>query len=153
MSDLLNVMMVPFQQGRIALLPRELVEYVLPYAPPLPSSYAHRALIGSLIYQNEKVPVLDLAVLYGGEETLLSEIDGNRRIVIVSCLQKNEEFSSYAILATKAPNMINVSAEELHDTDDEVPMFFHSKVSVAPQSGVQTFFILDLPSIEAEFFS
>lgn len=152
MSELLNVMIVPFQQKQAVLVPKELIEYVLPYAPPLPSSYSHTALIGSLIYKNEKVPVLDLGMLYSGQPTPLSEIDGNRRIVIVSRLNHSEEFSSYALLATRAPSMVELAGDELQETDDEVPNCFYSRVELAQRSG-QSQLIVDFPRLEAELFA
>lgn len=155
MSELLNLMTVPFQQDRSVLLPKELIEYVLPYAPPLPSSYSHQALIGSLIYKNEKVPVLDVSVLYDGKPKPLSEIDGKRRIVIVSRLNKtdDDEFSSYALLSAKAPSLVEISKADLHDTEDDVPALFYSRVDWVQQNNAQSLFVLDLPNIEKELFN
>lgn len=152
MSELLNVMIVPFQQERAILLPRGLVEYVLPYAPPLPSSYSHQALIGSLIYNNEKVPVIDMSVVFDNQATPLSEIDGRRRIVILSCLTKPGEFSSYALLSHEAPRFLELSASDLRETITDVPRLFYSHVKLSEQNTLQSLYVPDLVALESELF-
>lgn len=152
MSELLNVMIVPFQQKRAVVLPREVVGYVLPYAPPLPSSYSQAALVGSLIYQSEKVPVLDMSVLFNQQPTALSEIDGKRRIVIISCLHKHPDFNSYALLASEAPRMIQLQESDVHDIDSELPDLFYSHIDLAEDKMDHMLYVPDLKALEATLF-
>ncbi len=58
--DKIEVLLIPFGDNAV-IIPKEIVEYILPYAPPLPFHNAHEAVIGSLIYQSERAPVIDLS--------------------------------------------------------------------------------------------
>lgn len=150
MSQHLEVMVVPFRHENAVILPRNLVEYVLPYATPLPSDYPHSALVGSIIYQNEKVPVIDVDVLFSQQRRQLG-ISGRQRIIIVSCINEHSEFSSYAIIAEDAPHLLDVKASNMHETADEVVAPFYSRVHVDNLSH-QQLYVLDLDALEQLIF-
>lgn len=149
MSEILEVMMVPFRQNEAVILPRNLVEYVLPYAMPLPSSYSHHALVGSLIYQNEKVPVVDVSLLDDKGQVPDS---GSRRIVIVSCVSEQEEFSSYAMIADHSPHVLELSTTMIHETAEVTISPFYSRIEIDNLASHQLS-VLDLTALEMELFN
>lgn len=150
MSQHLEVMVIPFRQEHAVILPRNLVEYVLPYATPLPSDYVHSALVGSIIYQNEKVPVIDVDVLFSHKQRQLG-ISGRQRIIIVSCINEHAEFSSYAIIAEDAPHLLELNPSTMRETADEVKSPFYSRIEAGnlPQ---QQLYVLDLDALEKQIF-
>lgn len=154
MSDTLQIMLIPFQENAAVLLPRNLTEYVLPYAPPLPSSYSKSALVGSLIYQNEKVPVVDLESLYQDKAPVLPAIGSQARLVMVSCLTSHGEFTRYALIANQPPLLLMLDKSDLvEEADDALPSFFHSRVMMKSQNNREFLFVPDLIELEKTLFS
>ncbi len=150
MSEKLNIMVIPFQKNSAVVVPKKVVDYVLPYARPLPSSYSHDALVGSIIYQNEKVPIVDLSVLHGAEGSELND-GGHRRLVIIPSLKNHFEFSSYAIIADDAPRVFHETKDAMRETNKEVQAPFYSCIELdeLPDSEL---FVLDLEALENLIF-
>ncbi|PID58754.1 MAG: hypothetical protein CR957_00090 [Gammaproteobacteria bacterium] len=144
-------MVVPFQEKTAVVLPRNLVEYVLPYATPLPSAYEHEALVGSILYQNEKVPVLDLQLVYNNGENGPSVDSGHRRLVVLSCVSLHTEFSSYAIIADDAPRLFNTTPDNLQEVDKVAKSPFYSYIKLDKQP--QELVTVDLEALEALIFA
>lgn len=142
---------MPFQDNMSVVVPRKLVEYVLPYAMPLPSSYSHTALVGSIIYQNEKIPIVDVSKLLKKTGHLVEESDGKRRIIIVSCINEHEEFNSYALIAKSAPRLLEVTESEMQETLDDVDSPFYSRIEL-DQIGEHLLMVLDLEALEELLF-
>ncbi len=151
MSAQIEAMIIPFQRDVAVVLPRSLVEYVLPYAIPLPSSYSHQALVGSILYQNEKVPILDVSRLLEGGKSNKSADSGHRRLVVVSCISEHLEFSSYAIIADDAPRLFKVRESALVEVSKELQSPFHScvKLDKLPQYEL---LLIDLEVLELQVF-
>ena len=54
----INVMLVPTAQDYL-ILPAELIAHVFPYAPPLLIDSGSEYIIGGLLIQNDKIPLVD----------------------------------------------------------------------------------------------
>lgn len=155
MGDSINLLLIPYSKNSTVALPKNLVEYVLPYAPPLPSAYENEALIGSLIYKNDKVPIVDLARLENPDvPARLPELaEGQYRLIILSCIMQSSFCNNYAIIANGAPRLFEVKADTLTDLDVEVPALFYSKVKLGSKNSTQQAFIPDLEKLESALFS
>ncbi len=150
MSEKLNIMVIPFRKNSAVVLPKKVVDYVLPYARPLPSSYSHEALVGSIIYQNEKVPIVDLSVLHDCDGTELND-GGHRRLVIIPCLNDHMEFGSYAIIADDAPRVFHETKDALRETGKEVKEPFYSCIELNELPNTELL-VLDLEALENLIF-
>lgn len=155
MSQSINLLLIPYNNVDTISVPKGLVEYVLPYAQPLPSASSHRAVIGSLIYKNAKVPVLDLARLGNADKKMtLPEIsDGKYRIVILSCLSQSSFCDNYAVIANNPPYLVNIGEENIEEVQEEISPFFYSKVKLSTEGSEQLAYIPDLEKLEKELFS
>ncbi len=151
MTEKIELIVVPFQSNRSLLLPRSLVEFVLPYARPLPSDYRHKALVGAIIYDNDKVPVVDVRKLYVNDKQAEEAVFGQRRLVMLSCISEHSGFSSYALIANNAPRLLEVSEEALEEVETDLPAPFHSCVRFQQFPNHQ-FLVVDLESLEKNIF-
>lgn len=154
-SESINLLLIPYSNTDTISVPKNLVEYVLPYAQPLPSASSHRAVIGSLIYKNAKVPVLDLACLANSDNKMsLPEIsDGKYRIVILSCLNESSFCDSYAVIASNPPYLLNIDEQNIEEVSEEVSPFFYSKVKLSAEGSGQLAYIPNLEKLEKELLS
>lgn len=154
MSNTIELLLMPFSQSDAIAFPKNLVEYVLPYAPPLPSAYTHEALIGSLIYKNNKVPVVDGASLDNPERhTALPEIaDGQYRLIIISSIMESSFCENYALMTTNAPRIVEVNADMVKEVQTEVSPMFHSKVRLGTNVSHQYAYLPNVEKIETALF-
>lgn len=149
--SIINLLFIPYRASDAVVIPKNLVEYVLPYAPPLPTDYQHPALVGSLIYQNEKVPVIDLALLHEVDEDAKKQ--RRRRIVIVSSIIPETQFSSYAIIASDAPRVVTADRSSLTEVEeDNIPELFYSKIQLSNELSQQFAYVPALAKLETALF-
>lgn len=155
MSTVISSLLIPFTQVDSILVPRELVECVLPYAMPLPSGYKHDALVGSLIYKDAKIPVLNLIHLdQPGQHASLPENSyGKYRIVMLSCTSENSFCDSYAVIASNPPSLFEIGAENMTAVNSLPSPFFFSKIRLNMGSGEQLAYIPNLDKLEEELLS
>ncbi len=147
----INLLLIPFQRQGIIALPKTLVEYVLPYALPLPSDYQDPALVAAIIYKNEKIPVLDVAYLFDPKGVDKSEDEVSmHRIVIVSCITDKAQSSSYAIIARGAPRILEIDEEGMEEINDTLPPMMHNKISLGHDYYRQIAYIPNVEKIESE---
>ncbi len=147
----INLLLIPFQRRGIIALPKTLVEYVLPYALPLPSDYQDPALVAAIIYKNEKIPVLDVAYLFNPKGIDKSEDEiSMHRIVIVSCITDKAHSSSYAIIARGAPRILEIDENSVEEIDTTIPPMIHSKISLGNDYSRQIVYVPNVEKIESE---
>lgn len=146
-----NLLLIPCRRQGVITLPKNMVEYVLPYALPLPSGYDDPALVGAIIYKNQKVPVLDMAYLLDPDDVLpLDQGAGGYRIVIVSCITDEANTDSYAVISRGAPRLLEVDADAVEEIDEQVPLMMHSKITVGDSYSRQEVYIPNVEKIESE---
>lgn len=145
----MDILLISHQQKAYSMLPKNLVKYILPYAPMLPSSLNHRIVVGSLIYENEKIPVLDFA-------TLLTE-SRNRspqaKIVIVACINDTSPVNYYAMVADHSPRVVHITEDSIEETDVTVPSLCFSQVVLREAQNKQVVFVPNMERIESEIFT
>lgn len=148
-------MLVSYNQTDSVAFPKNLVEYVLPYAPLLPSSYQHDALIGSLIYKNDKLPIIDLARIDNPKNHMVLPriTDGKYRIIILSSIHPDSFCDNYAVISNSPPRLADVSAEMLSDVDEVISPLFYSKVKLGSKNTNQFTYIPYLEKIEETLFT
>lgn len=145
----MNILLIPCQQNDSIILPQSLVKYVLPYAPMLPSNKSHEIVVGSLIYENEKIPVLDLARLFAEPV----ERTQQAKLIIVACITEDSPVNYYAVIANYSPRMMQINKKDLEETSNPVAELLHSQVKLRDGDKEQLAFIPDMEKIEAEIFS
>ncbi len=154
MSDILNSLLIPYSPVDSILLPNELVECVLPYAIPLPADSQHPALVGSLIYRDKKIPILNMTGLDKDIATPLPKNSlGKYRIVMVSSISEESFCDSYAIVASSNPILLKVSANMLEEVNSLPSLYFCSKVKLHLENRKQFAYIPNLEKIEEQLFS
>lgn len=150
MSRYINLLFIPYYQDEAILIPQNLIDYVLPYAPPLPTEHTSDIVVGSIIYHNEKVPVLNLSLLHENSKQLSHR---QSRLIIVSSVVADSPFSSYAIISSEAPRVLEVSQDDLKDIDDGVSSLFYSKVKLINEETTPVANVPDLAKLESSLFS
>lgn len=152
----LEVLFIPIGQ-RAIIVPKSLIEYILPYAPPLPSEYAHPTLVGSLIYKNRKVPVMDLAKLDDEKPPSAkkhpSGEKNNFRLIIVSSVSEASPFLSYALIATAPPRIFNIAANTVEELDEPHSDLFYSKIKFGSELSYQYAYVPALDNIESSILA
>ncbi len=155
MSTFVNSLLIPYTPVNSILIPKELIECVLPYAKPLPSIYGHKALVGSLIYKDAKIPVLNLMHLDGVSRISIAPKDGygKHRIVMVSCISENSFCDSYGIIASSPPSLLKIAAENMVTLNSKPSPFFYSDIKLNLGSSKKLSSIPNLEKLEKELFS
>lgn len=143
--DKIEVLLIPFGDNAV-IIPKEIVEYILPYAPPLPFQHTHEAVIGSLIYQSERAPVIDLSkyepVFY------TQEAFGKKRYIIVSSVSEQSRYNSYALLSLVPPRMLTLDKSMIEDLQVEKGGPFYGKIKYGNEYAYQYAYVLDFEKFE-----
>ncbi|MBS9781065.1 MAG: hypothetical protein KGV56_01080 [Gammaproteobacteria bacterium] len=154
MSSILNSLLIPYSPLDSILVPNELVECILPYAIPLSSEYQHPALVGSLIYRDTKIPIVNIASLNKGYQNPLPKNSlGKYRIVMLSSIAEESFCDSYAVITSSRPSLLKVTADMLTEVHSSPSPYFYNKVEIDLESRKQKVYIPHLERIEEELFS
>ncbi len=154
MSTILNSLLIPYSPVDSILVPNDLIECILPYAIPLPADYKHPALVGSLIYKDMKIPILNITGLDKGiAKPLPKNSLGKYRIVMVSSISEESFCDSYAIVASSNPSLLKVTQNIIEDANSLPSPYFYSKVKLHLENRKQLAYIPNLEQIEKELFS
>ncbi|MGY0398693.1 MAG: hypothetical protein ACWIPH_01875 [Ostreibacterium sp.] len=149
-----NLLLIPFSNTEAVALPKNLVEYVLPYARPFSLTHQNKAVIGYLIYNNRKVSIIDLVQLHNPDEkTQLPDIiDSKYRIIILRCITPSRIFENYAVLSTSTPRVFEMTKDNMKEIDEEVAPIFYSKIQLSNGISNQLTYIPYLEKIESILF-
>lgn len=112
MADM-EIILIPSGGKEWLLFPQVLVSRVFPYAPSLAADGASEFVVGSMLVQNEKMPVVDF--LFTPRETPYEEI---YRIVLVSTITNQSSYYRYAMISYGEPELITLGEEHLHYTGE-----------------------------------
>ncbi|MDO4776615.1 MAG: hypothetical protein Q4A06_04060 [Cardiobacteriaceae bacterium] len=143
----MDVILIP-TAGPGLLLPQAIVGKVFPYAPTLSFDEASEFVLGGLLIQNEKVPLLD----FNFGHSAASEVDSaGFRLILVSTISEESRYSRYAILAHGEPELYLLREEDV----DVVPSprnhrYIAQSVTIRSRGGQETYIIPDLPLFETE---
>lgn len=145
----MNILLIPYQQNDSIILPKNLVKYVLPYAPMLPSTFKHPLVIGSLIYENEKIPVVN----FSKQVATVDNRNSQAKLIIVACITDETPVSYYAVVASHSPRMLDITEKDLEETNESVSTLFHSLVKIKEGKNEQSVFVPNMEHIETEIFT
>lgn len=143
MADL-DIVLVPCGGHEWLVLPQSIVGRVYPYAPALSAENASAFVVGSMLVQNEKMPVLDFR--FAPRET---EYEGIYRIVLVSTITNQSSFRRYAIISSGEPELTQIREEDIQKLSDGNHPYVHQYVQIAGQEE-KHIALLNLPLFEAE---
>lgn len=143
----MDVILIP-TAGPGLLLPQAIVGKVFPYAPTLSFDEASEFVLGGLLIQNEKVPLLD----FNFSSNPAREVDSaGFRLILVSTISEESRYSRYAVLAHGEPELYRLREEDL----EVVPSpknhrYIAQSVTIRSRGGQETYIIPDLPLFETE---
>ena len=143
----MSVILIPMQEAGL-LLPQDIIGKVFPYAPTLSFDEASEFVLGGLLIQNEKVPLVDFN--FGKVRT--DDIDtASFRLILVSTITEEARYSRYAILSHGEPELYHLREEML----EVVPTiknhrYITQSVKIRDRADSGNFVILDLPLFETE---
>ena len=145
--NVMDVILIP-TAGPGLLLPQAIVGKVFPYAPTLSFDEASEFVLGGLLIQNEKVPLVD----FNFGNSAAGEVDSaGFRLILVSTISEESRYSRYAILAHGEPELYHLREEDL----EVVPSpknhrYIAQSVTIHGKGGGGIFIIPDLPLFETE---
>lgn len=145
MSEM-EVMMIPTRGQETLVFPRELIYRVYPYAPTLDAEEASEYVVGSMLLENEKIPVVDFE--FSTRKTPVDE--NNRRLVLISTITSAAAFHRYALISYGQPRLIQLAEAQLHLTEHEAKSnLIADFISLTGREETELA-ILDIPAFEAQ---
>ncbi len=155
----IDLLLLPVDDDFI-MIPKSIVEYVLPYATPLPGGHNHKAVIGSIIYKESKVPILNILKLRSGsaaQELIDNQDDYKNRLVFIKSTTAENPFDYYAIVTTAAPRATSISEESIREIKDDGAYgdLIYSKVEIInlkTSKAEYNAYTFDLAKLEKEIF-
>lgn len=147
-----EITLIPYGTHQL-VVPKNLVEYVLPYASPLPTASPKDAVVGSIIYKNTKTPVVDLLTLQKSAESPAVDENKPSRLVVMNALRADLDCQNYAFIATGLPKILNVTEKTLvEQRRGEEADFFFSQVRIEDSTPHDRCYILDVMQLEQNLF-
>ncbi len=143
MADI-DVVLLPCRGKKWLLFPRAIVGRVYPFAPMLTVENASEFVIGSIIVQNEKMPVLDFNFSASKDE-----YDGVFRILLISTITEQAICRRYAVLSYGEPEIINISDELIKTVSKGEHRYVAQHVAIDDHEDKEIY-LLDLPFFEVD---
>lgn len=143
-QDTIDIVLVPTAGEEWLIFPQSIVGRVYPFAPSLSAENASEFVVGNILIQNEKMPVLDFEF-----NTRPEEYDGTYRIVLVSTITNQSAFRRYAVISSGEPELMSINRNQLVKVSDGNHRFIAQYVSIHGQQS-KRIALLDLPLFEAE---
>lgn len=145
--NMMDVILIP-TAGAGLLLPQAIVGRVFPYAPTLSFDEASEFVLGGLLIQNEKVPLVD----FNFGKVRHEEVDtAGFRLVLVSTITEEARYSRYAILAHGEPELHRLREDKLAVVPTvKNHRYIAQSVTISDRADPEAYVILDLPLFETE---
>lgn len=143
MADI-DVVLLPCKGQQWLLFPQAVVGRVYPYAPTLTTENASEFIVGSMLVQNEKMPVLD----FDFEETE-NTYDGVYRILLVSTITNQSMYRRYAVISYGEPELLTLQEEDIRSIKRGHHRFIAQQVAIEGHEQ-KTIYLPDLPLFESE---
>ena len=141
----LPTFIVPLQKSNI-LVPQAAVAEIIPYEPLQRVQDSPDWFLGFLAWRGVQVPVASFEMLTVERASFSLVSVSSASLVILRALGGQEDFSYIAIVAQTQPGLVQLTADELFSTDDEVAKTELQKV----RYGDDVLGIPDLIYIESE---
>ena len=140
MADV-KLVLIPCSGHLWLAYPEVLLARLYPYAPLLSVETNSEFVIGAMLVQNEKMPVVDITVKQDE-----GQYDGLMRLAVIFTI-KNLSYQHYAIKTYGEPIQVTVSEQQIHTlSEGEHP--FIAQYCVIEGHEDKTVAILDLPKFE-----
>ncbi len=143
MADM-DIVMIPSGGLEWLMFPQALVSRIYPYASPLGVESASEFVVGSLLVENEKMPVLDF--VFTAREL---PYEGSYRLVLVATITNQSLFRTYALVSYGAPKILQLGDEQLQKRESAYHRFVVHCLAIDGEDGVPAV-VLDLPKFESE---
>lgn len=143
----MDVILIP-TAGPGLLLPQAIVGKVFPYAPTLSFDEASEFVLGGLLIQNEKVPLVDFN--FANIDASNADTAGFR-LLLVSTISEESRYSRYAILAHGEPELHRLREDDIDVVSAaKNHRYIARSVTIRSLGGQTTYVIPDLPLFETE---
>lgn len=143
MADI-DVVLIPSGGAELLIFPQTLVSRVFPYAPPLSSETETQFVVGSMLVNNEKMPVVDFIFT-----PRMEPYEGNQRIVLVSTISSDVGFLRYSIVSYGEPITQTINESGLVTKQIGGHRFIAQYANIIGYEQTPAV-ILDLPKFESE---
>lgn len=140
----INVVLLPCCGQQWLLFPQAVVGRVYPYAPTLAAEEVSEFVVGSMLVQNEKMPVLEFNFNH-----VENTYDGVYRILLVSTITNHSMYRRYAVISCGEPELLNIHEEDIQTVQTGHHRFIAQQVSIVGHED-KTIYLLDLPAFETE---
>lgn len=147
MVNSLEVMCIP-TASRWLILPKDLVRNIYPYAPSLKNEQSSEFVIGSLLINNEIIPLVDLDFDHKRDE-----LDSNEgfRIVMIDSVSSQAKYRHYALLAYQEPKALTLQADKIKTINSGDHRYIAQQVAIENEQWLDKFcYIPNLLNFESE---
>ena len=143
----LRVVLIP-TANEYLLLPQTMVSHIYPYAPPMLVENASEFVIGGVLINNEKLPILDFD--FGEPLPRRDSVDNSgNHLIMVKTISTQSAYRSYAILSHGEPLLREISSESLERLPKEGHPYVAQYVALENSEGLsREVVILNLSHLE-----
>lgn len=144
----LGIIAIPYYEGQLALMPDSFLVAILPAANLLPAYNSHPTIVGSFIYEEVMVPVIDLAKFGNPEDN--SE---KKQLVVVDSINEDSAVTRYAFIADNPVNRMTVTESMIEEVESYLKIDgCYSKVKINYQGKQQAAYVIDIDRVETMLF-
>ena len=151
MSNNLRVVLIPTADDYL-LLPQTMLSHIYPYAPPMEVENASEYVIGGVLINNDKLPVLDFDFEQrqpAGTEFPAGDSNGYH-FIIVKATTTLSPYRHHAILSHGEPLLREVHSSSLQKLPKEGHHYIAQYVALDSDDIHREIIILDLTALEKE---
>ena len=117
MENEIRAVLVPVEEDRKLLLPNAMVAEVMSLREVDPYDNADPWLLGKVTWRGWDLPLVDFAVLTGGEKSNVLQKGYN--IAVLKCINSPEEMAYFAVLSRGIPKLQVVSRGDMQLHEDK----------------------------------
>ena len=145
----LRVLLIP-TANEYLLLPQNMLSHIYPYAPPMQVESASEFVIGGVLINNEKLPILDFD--FGSPLPKRDTVDNSsNHLIMVKTTTTQSAYRSYAILSHGEPLLREISSESLEKVPKEGHPYVAQYVTLENSEGLsREIVILNLSQLEKD---
>lgn len=140
----MNVLLLPCESGQWLLFPQEIIGSVYPFAPTLNAEETSEFVIGSMLIQSEKIPVLDFQF-----KSAESAYEGTLRLIVIETITTDTPYRRYAVKSYGEPELFTLQEEALQAVGAHPHRYCAQVVQIAGREA-REILLLNLPRFEKE---
>lgn len=145
----LRVILIPTEHEYV-LLPQSMLNHIYPFAPPLSLDRASEYVIGGVLIQNEKIPLLNFN--FQEFPVDIEDVDTSGfHFILVKTISTQSAYRKYAILSHGEPQLRDITQEDLQTIAPQKNHRYISQyVSLQNSTIDKPIVILNLDELEKE---